>query len=187
MPKLSAEEMTTFLDRPGPLLRLATVDDDGMPRLVPVWFTHRDGNILFTPRQESVFLANIRRDPRIALSIDEDQLPYHKVSVQGHASIVYEVGDDDKWRDVYREITMRFIEPEAADRYLAATSDQPRALVSVDLTSSTVVTWRVPVSGEAATGIWASRYYAEGSRMASASNASSGKPGASSRPRSAHH
>ncbi|MCP4224005.1 MAG: hypothetical protein GY773_11730, partial [Actinomycetia bacterium] len=80
MPKLSDDEVATFLDEPGHLLRLATIDDDGMPRLAPVWFTHRDGQILFTPRQASGFLANLGRDPRIALSVDEDALPYRKLS-----------------------------------------------------------------------------------------------------------
>ena len=131
MPKLTDTELAAFLDESGHLLRLATVDADGMPRVVPVWFTHRSGSILFTPRAESVFLANLRRDPRIGLSIDEDPLPYRKVSAQGHAEMVHEVGNDDEWRDVYREIACRFIEPEAADRYLSATIDQPRALVAV--------------------------------------------------------
>lgn len=166
MPKMNDVELTAFLDEREHLLRLATVDSDGMPRVVPVWFTHRDGNVLFTPRAESVFLANLRRDPRIGLSIDEDPLPYRKVSVQGSAEILHEVGDDDVWRDVYREIACRYIDAEGADRYLAATIDQPRALIGVNLAGAKVTTWRMPIDGEAGTGIWAGRYYADGSRMA---------------------
>ncbi len=170
MPKLSPPEIIEFLAEPGHLLRLATVDDDGMPRLAPVWCTHRIdgdglGSILFTPRERSVFLANLRRDPRIALSIDEDALPYRKISVQGTARIVHDVGNDDAWRDVYREIACRFLDEAGADRYLAATHDQPRALLAVDLDESTLTTWRMPEDDEAGTGIWASRYYADGSRM----------------------
>ncbi len=171
MPKLSPTELTNFLAERGHLLRLATVDDDGMPRLAPVWFTARRAaaggtTILFTPRAESVFLHNLRRDPRIALSIDEDALPYRKVSVQGRAEIRFDVGNDDAWRDVYREIACRYLDDDGADRYLAATVDQPRALIAVDLDESATSTWRMPVEGEPATGIWASRYYAPGSRMA---------------------
>lgn len=170
MPKLTPTETIAFLAEPGHLLRLATVDDDGMPRLNPVWCTHRvdgdgPGSIYFTPRERSVFLTNLRRDPRIALSIDEDDLPYRKVSVQGSARIVHEVGNDDAWRDVYREIACRFLDADSADRYLAATADQPRALVAVDLDTAAVTTWRMPVGDEAGTGIWAARYYADGSRM----------------------
>ena len=166
MPRLTDRELFAFLDERGHLLRLATIDDDGMPRLAPVWFTHHDGSILFTPRAESVFLANLRRDPRLALSVDEDPLPYRKLSVQGTAEIVHDVGNDDEWRNIYREIACRYIDTDAADRYLAATDDQPRALVSVPLAGAAVSTWRMPVEGEPGTGIWARRYYAEGSKMA---------------------
>lgn len=166
MPKLTDAELAAFLDEPGHLLRLATVDADGMPRLVPVWFVHDDGRVLFTPRADSVFLANLRRDGRIALSVDEDRLPYRKLSVQGHAHIVHEPGEDDRWRDVYRAIATRYLDPEGADRYLGATRDQPRALVAVPLAGARASTWRMPVEGEAGTGIWARRYYRPGTRMA---------------------
>lgn len=166
MPKLTDAELAAFLDEPGHLLRLATVDADGMPRLVPVWFVHDDGRVLFTPRADSVFLANLRRDDRIALSVDEDRLPYRKLSVQGHARIAHEPGEDDRWRDVYRAIATRYLDPEGADRYLGATRDQPRALVAVPLAGARVSTWRMPVEGEAGTGIWARRYYRPGTRMA---------------------
>ncbi len=170
MPKLQAAEIVEFLTEPGHLLRLATVDDDGMPRISPVWCTYRRsddglGSILFTPRERSVFFTNLRRDPRIALSIDEDALPYRKVSVQGQAEIVHDLGNDDLWRDTYREIACRFIPEANADGYLAATYDQPRALLSVDLDDAVVTSWRMPVEGESGTGIWAAAYYAEGSQM----------------------
>lgn len=172
MPQLSRAEIDQFLSERHHLLRLATVDDDGMPRITPVWCTHRSGDdagslgtVLFTPRERSAFLANLRRDPRIALSIDEDGLPYRKLSAQGRAVIVHEVGNDDAWRDVYREIAGRYLDSDAADRYLAATHDQPRALLAVDLDDALVTTWRMPVADEPATGIWAAQYYAEGSRM----------------------
>ena len=171
MPQLSRSETLDFLGEREHLLRLATVDVNGMPRLAPVWCTHRPGTgdrlgtILFTPRERSVFLANLRRDARIALSIDEDALPYRKLSVQGRAEIVHEVGNDDAWRDLYREIACRFLDEDGADRYLAATRDQPRALVAVDLDGAAVTTWRMPLDDEPATGIWAAQYYADGSRM----------------------
>jgi nitroimidazol reductase NimA-like FMN-containing flavoprotein (pyridoxamine 5'-phosphate oxidase superfamily) len=83
MPKLSPDEVDAFLDERGHLLRVATVDADGHPSVVPIWFVRVGDDILFTPRGPSVFLANIRRDPRVGLSIDEDALPYRKVTVRG--------------------------------------------------------------------------------------------------------
>ena len=166
MPKLTPDEITTFLDEPGHLLRLATVDADGMPRIAPVWFLHDAGELLFTPRAASVFRTNLERDPRIGLVIDEVALPYRKISVQGRAVLRHDLGDDDAWRDTYRRIAERYIPADAAARYIEDTIDQPRALFAVDLGDATVSSWRMPIEGESGTGIWARRYYGEGTVMA---------------------
>jgi nitroimidazol reductase NimA-like FMN-containing flavoprotein (pyridoxamine 5'-phosphate oxidase superfamily) len=166
MPRMNDDEVRSFLAEPGHLVRIGTVDGDGMPRVVPTWFVDVDGEVLFTPRSPAVFLANIRRDARIGLSIDEDALPYRKVTVQGRARIVHQPGADDVWRDLYRTIAKRYVPAEAADAYVDGTIDQPRALVAVPLAGSVVTTWRMPVEGEDPTGIWHRRYYGDGTMMA---------------------
>jgi PPOX class probable F420-dependent enzyme len=166
VPKLSNDEVGELLDTRGVLVRIGTVDADGMPRVVPTWFIHRDGAVLFTPRAESVFLANLRRDPRVGLSIDEEALPYRKVTVQGTAELQHDLGEDDAWRDLYRSIARRYIDGDAAEAYVRGTIDQPRALLAVPLASAKVSTWRMPVGEEDGTGIWARRYYRPGTRMA---------------------
>ena len=100
MPKLTDDEVSTFLAEPGHLLRVATVDADGMPRNVPIWYIVDDGRIVFTPRVHSVFLENLMRDPRVGLTIDEEALPYRKVTVQGRAELLYAPGADDGVRAV---------------------------------------------------------------------------------------
>ena len=177
MPQLSAAELDSFLDEPGHLLRLATVDDDGFPRIVPIWFIRQGDDIVFTPRGPSVFLANIRRDPRVGLSIDEDPLPYRKLTVRGNARIVHDVGHDDEWRDLYRNIAKRYVPDEAADAYVDATIDQPRALISVSLVGSRTSTWRMPVGDEDGTGIWHRRYYLDGTQMANLADSGTGREG----------
>jgi PPOX class probable F420-dependent enzyme len=175
MPTLTAGEVEAFLHEPGHLLRLATVDDDGMPRIVPIWFIRRDDEILFTPRGPSLFLANIRRDPRVGLSIDEDPLPYRKVTIQGTARIVHDVGADDEWRDLYRTIAKRYVPADAADAYVDDTIDQPRALVGVPIGASRTTTWRMPVGEEDGTGIWHRRYYVDGTHMAELADSGTGR------------
>jgi PPOX class probable F420-dependent enzyme len=166
MPKMDEAEVLGFLDEPGHLVRIANVDDDGWPRVVPTWFVRQGDDIVFTPRAPAVFLANIRRDPRIALTVDEDPLPYRKVTVQGTARVLHEPGDDDVWRDLYRVIATRYVPEEQAEAYIQNTIDQPRALIGVSMADARVTTWRMPVDDEAPTGIWARRYYVDGTIMA---------------------
>ena len=75
MPGLTSDELQTFLDEPGHLLRLGTNGVDGLPRVVPIWFIHRDGAIWFTPPR-TVGLA--RRSARRPLGVRDhrrDRIP----------------------------------------------------------------------------------------------------------------
>jgi nitroimidazol reductase NimA-like FMN-containing flavoprotein (pyridoxamine 5'-phosphate oxidase superfamily) len=166
MPKLTDQERDAFLAEPGHLVRIATVDADGFPRNVPLWFILHEGMIVFTPRVRSVLLDNVRRDPRIGLTIDEDPLPYRKVTLQGTAQILHEPGEDDVWRELYTNIARRYVPEEGAVAYVTGTDDQPRALIGVPLASSKVLSWRMPVDDEKGTGIWARRYYLDGTKFA---------------------
>jgi PPOX class probable F420-dependent enzyme len=168
MPKLSQNEINEFLAERGHLARIATVQPDGAPSVVPVWFIHEDGKILITPRKHSAFLANLRADPRVAITIDEDAGRYRKVLLEGKAAILFEVGQDRQWDDIYRRIAIRYIDEGSADYYLSETRDQPRALIGLEIAKAKVTTWRMPSENEPYTGIWARRYYDTGTKMAAA-------------------
>lgn len=177
MPKLTAKEMHEFLQERGHLARLATLRPDGGPSVVPVWFIYEGGKMLITPRKYSTFYANLKRDPRVAITIDEEAGRYRKVLIEGLAEVLFEPGQDDQWRDIYRRITCRYIDEQSADYYLSETLDQPRALIGVDLAKARVTTWRMPKEGEPYTGIWHRRYYEPGSKMAQTAGASGSASG----------
>ena len=165
MPKLSNEERDEFLSTPGVLMRISVVRADGSPLVTPIWFIHEDEAIYFTPREKSEWFDCLRHDPRVALCIDEQPLPYRKVIVEGEAELVFDVGQDDQWRDQYRRIAGRYVDPEGAEAYVQNTIDQPRGLFRVPLAGAKVVTWRMPVEGEEGMGIWHDRYYVPGTQF----------------------
>lgn len=166
MPYLKPSERDTFLTEPGVLMRIAVVREDGSPLVTPIWFIHQvadgTGYIYFTPREKSEWFACLRRDPRVAVCIDEQLMPYRKVIAEGKAELVHDVGEDDAWRDLYRQIAGRYVPPEAAEAYVQNTIEQPRGLYRLNLDSAAVKTWRMPVEGEAEEGIWHERYYVPG-------------------------
>jgi PPOX class probable F420-dependent enzyme len=163
---MTFRERETLLTEPGMICRIATVQLGGSPHVTPVWFIYEDGQIYVTPRAESSWLSNIRRNPRVALTIDENPHPYRKVTVEGEARIVHDLGEDELWRDQYRRIAERYTSPEGARAYIQRTIDQPRALLAVAIEASVVRTWRMPIEGEPGTGIWHERYYLPGTLMA---------------------
>jgi PPOX class probable F420-dependent enzyme len=166
MPVMTTSERDAFLAEHGVLLKIATVRPDGAPLVTPIWFLYEEDRIWFTPRAASEWLTHIRADPRVALSIDEQPLPYRKVLIEGTAQLIHDTGEDDAWRDCYRRIAQRYVPPEAAEAYIQETLDQPRALLAVALAGSRVRTWRMPLGDEPGAGIWHRRYYAPGSKLA---------------------
>jgi nitroimidazol reductase NimA-like FMN-containing flavoprotein (pyridoxamine 5'-phosphate oxidase superfamily) len=173
MPKLTEQEQMAFLAERGHLARIATVASNGAPSVVPVWFIFEGGKILITPRKHSAFYQNIKHEPRVAITIDEDTGRYRKVLFQGKTEVLFEVGEDRKWDDVYRRIACRYIDETAADFYLSETKDQPRALIAIDRAKAKVTTWRMPSENEPYSGIWANRYYDAGTKMAQAAGTAS--------------
>jgi nitroimidazol reductase NimA-like FMN-containing flavoprotein (pyridoxamine 5'-phosphate oxidase superfamily) len=165
MPRLSQAERTEFLTTPGILMRIAVTRSDGSPLVTPIWFIYEDDAVCFTPRAQSEWFACLRRDARVALCIDEQPHPYRKVLVEGQAELVHDVGEDDVWRDLYRRIACRYVPPSAADAYVDNTIEQPRGLYKIALSNAKVTTWRMPLEGEDAMGIWHSRYYLPGTKF----------------------
>lgn len=165
MPRMTQQEQTTFLSEPGILMRIAIVREDGSPLVTPIWFIYEDDAIWFTPREKSEWFACLRRDPRVALCIDEQSLPYRKVVIDAAAELIHDLGEDDQWRDRYRRIALRYVPPEGAEAYIQDTIDQARGLYKVALEQARVRSWRMPLEGESGDGIWAQRYYALGSKL----------------------
>ena len=108
-------------------------------------------------------MQHIRANSKVGLSIDETDLPCRKVVVRGSAKIEFEVGLDDKWRELYRRICRRYV--DNSDDYVDGTIDQPRALCSVYIPDSEVRTWRFPVGDEHYSGIWAKKYWTKDAKL----------------------
>lgn len=159
MPQLTAAERDTFLDEPGVLMRVAVVRADGSPLVTPIWFIHEEDAIWFTPRARSEWFECLRLDPRVALCIDEQPLPYRKVVVEGRAELVHDIGEDDAWRERYRRIARRYVPAAGADAYIRDTINEPRGLFRVQLADARVKSWRMPLESEDPRGIWHGRYY----------------------------
>ena len=56
---------------------LATVRQDGAPAAVPCWYGYSEGRLLLSMGARAKRLKNIRRDPRVALSVLANDPPRH--------------------------------------------------------------------------------------------------------------
>ena len=65
------------------LLFVGTVNSDGSPQVTPVWTELENGHITFNTAVGRAKERNLRRDPRIGLSITSKDNPYEKVDLVG--------------------------------------------------------------------------------------------------------
>jgi PPOX class probable F420-dependent enzyme len=81
MPELTDKARRLF---EGPnLLFVATINADGSPQVTPVWTELDNGNISFNTAVGRVKERNLRRDPRVGLSITSRENPMDKVDIAG--------------------------------------------------------------------------------------------------------
>ena len=52
--------------------RLATMREDGWPHVTPIWYVWDDGRFVLSLGRSRRHLANIARDPKVTLCVDED-------------------------------------------------------------------------------------------------------------------
>ena len=76
MQTMSVEERKQFLLEGTRTGKLATVRKDGRPHVAPIWFDLDGDELVFTTWHESVKAANMRRDPRVSVCVDEEIPPY---------------------------------------------------------------------------------------------------------------
>ena len=94
-------EAVELLRRPNPCV-MATLRSDGTPVSTPTWYVWEDGRVLVNLDAERVRLRHLRRDPRVTLSVlDNDDWGTH-VSLIGR---VTELNDDKDLVDIDRIAT----------------------------------------------------------------------------------
>jgi PPOX class probable F420-dependent enzyme len=71
---------------------VATLMGDGSPQVSPVWVDEEDGLIVFNTAEGRLKERNLRRDPRVAISVTDAENPYQGLLVRGRAIEITETG-----------------------------------------------------------------------------------------------
>lgn len=67
-----------------PVAHVATVLPDGAPHSVPVWIGTRGDHVVILTGPSSQKARNLRRDPRVAISLTPADNPHHPVVLRGN-------------------------------------------------------------------------------------------------------
>ena len=69
---------------------IATLQADGAPASVPVWVGVQGDNVVFFTQDRSAKARNLRRDPRVAISIVDRENPYRTAWLRGRVTRIVE-------------------------------------------------------------------------------------------------
>jgi PPOX class probable F420-dependent enzyme len=73
---------------------LATVMPDGSPQVTPVWFDFDGSHIRINSAKGRVKDKNMRRNPSVAMAIQDPDNPYRYLAVRGRVEEITEAGAD---------------------------------------------------------------------------------------------
>ncbi|MBB5112696.1 PPOX class F420-dependent oxidoreductase [Micromonospora echinospora] len=92
------EPAVAMLRKPNPAV-IATLRDDGQPVSAATWYLWEDGRVLVNMDEGRRRLAHLRHDPRVTVTVLDEQGWYTHVSLIGR---VVELRDDEEMADIDR-------------------------------------------------------------------------------------
>ena len=73
---------------------LATLMPNGSPQVTPVWIDYDGKHVIFNSAKGRQKDRNVRREPRVSLSIMDPENPYRYVEIRGRVKEITEKGAD---------------------------------------------------------------------------------------------
>jgi PPOX class probable F420-dependent enzyme len=126
---MSRTEAFEFIaSEPPHTAKLATVRKNGQPHVAPVWVALDGEEIVFTTAADTLKGRSIRRDPRVALSFDDERPPFSFVVVEGVARTDTDLDELLRWATI---LGGRYMGDDRADEYGRRNAVEGELLVRV--------------------------------------------------------
>ena len=136
---MTPEEIEAFLEAER-TLQVASINSDGTPHLVAMWYARHRGEITFWTYAKSQKVVNVRRDPRLTVMVESGE-KYEElkgVTIYGNARIVEDLEEVFAFGDVVYE---RYWGPIDSDLVREGVRAMGRKRVLVVIEPSKIVSW----------------------------------------------
>lgn len=104
---------------------VGTLNEDGSPHVSAVWVDVEGDNILVNTSEGRVKPENVRRDPRVSISIYEQENPYKSATVQGKVTEMRHDGAEDN----IHKLAKKYMD---ADRYPLLQPGEQRVIMVIE-------------------------------------------------------
>lgn len=94
MPEAIPEKYSDLLNKAA-FGNLATLMPDGKPQVTPIWVDYDGGFLRFNSARGRQKDRNVRRDPRVAISLMDPENPYRYLEIRGKVVEITEQGADE--------------------------------------------------------------------------------------------
>jgi PPOX class probable F420-dependent enzyme len=127
---MTKDEIRNFLLQGTLTGKLGTINKDGTPHVVPIWYTIDEGDdIIFNTNGQSVKAKNIMRDNRVRLCVDDQTPLFSFVLIDGIAQIErVESSEIYKWA---KNIAARYMGHDKSEAYGKRNSGEGEILVRI--------------------------------------------------------
>lgn len=149
MGTLSKPDLDSFLQTSSIVAVLATVDRHDRPYQVPVWYEWDGTRVWIVSKPRAEYVLNLRRNPKAAVCVATQTLPYVRVLIQGRAALIDT--HEDWWPMGYR-MAERYLGKQEGHAYIEKTKHWKR--VYVRITPTRIKSWDGGSSGHE----WGSKY-----------------------------
>jgi PPOX class probable F420-dependent enzyme len=103
---------------------VATLMKDGWPQITPTWVDLEDGRILVNTAEGRLKQKNISRDDRIAISVADQNNPYHMVTIRGRVAEQTKEGADEH----IDKLAKKYL---GVDKYPQRSPDEKRIILKI--------------------------------------------------------
>ena len=130
MSEMTKDEIKKFLLQGTFTGKLGTINKDGTPHGVPIWYTvDEEDKIIFNTGDKSVKAKNIRRDNRVRLCIDDQTPLFSFVTIDGIAELISsEPSELYKWAKI---IAARYMGNDMSEVYGRRNSAEGELLIKI--------------------------------------------------------
>jgi PPOX class probable F420-dependent enzyme len=74
---------------------VALVDENGAPQVTPVWIEFDGTHVLFNTEEKRAKTKHMRKNPRVAISVQNAENPYHYIEIRGTVVEITTQGADE--------------------------------------------------------------------------------------------
>ena len=137
MRPMSDDEVLAFMCEGSKTGKLAVTRKDGRPHVSPIWFDldESTGHLVFVTQAESVKGRCIKRDPRVSICVDVQEMPFDFARVDGTATWTPYEDDPDAMVHWATETCRRYVGDERAEEFGRRNAHPSEMLVRVTPTN----------------------------------------------------